>query len=166
MTGANMFNRRDFLSRLVASPAAALVSKPSACLDLPDKVWVVVGVNWEYNDEVNCATGELVTEHVYSDKGLADQVCAELVKRFREEDDPDDYTGGDFGEPDGWSHWSKDQQWDWLFGLTECPDLLETAWDVGFAWIRLPFEVCELRLPASAVAQRLLAAERLQGERA
>jgi TAT (twin-arginine translocation) pathway signal sequence len=159
-----MVNRRDFLAGLVATPAAALMAKPPASLDSHEKVWVIIGVNWEYNDEVNAPAGDFVTAHVYTDKGLADEVCAELIRRFRETDDPDEYTGCDFAEPENWSDWSRDQKWDWLFGLTECPDRSPEL-DGGFGWVKLPFEVCALQLPASAVEQRALAAERLKEDR-
>jgi hypothetical protein len=126
---------------------------------------VIVGVNWEYNDEVNSSVGEFVTEHVYTDKALADKVCAELIQRFRESDDPDDYTGCGFAEPEKWSEWSNDQKWDWLFGLFENPDRSEADFEDGFGWVNLPFQVRVLQLPASAVAQRALSAERLSEDR-
>jgi hypothetical protein len=60
-----MFNRRKFLAGLVTSPAAAFLSAPPTPLSLSqERVWVIVGVNWEYNDEVNSPAGEFVTEHV------------------------------------------------------------------------------------------------------
>jgi hypothetical protein len=158
-----MFNRRKFLAGLVTSPAAAFMSAPPTPLSLSqERVWVIVGVNWEYNDEVNFPAGEFVTEHVYTEKSLADQVCGELIQRFRESDDPDDYTGCSFAGPENWDDWSKDQKWDWLFGLTEDVDRSEFDFDDGFGSVKRPFEVCELQLPASAIAQRALAAERLK----
>ena len=158
-----MFNRRRFLAGLMTSPAAALVATlPNGLPPSQEKVWVIVGVNWEHSDEVNSPAGEFVTEHVYNDKGLADKVCAELIQRFRESDDPDDYTGCGFAGPENWREWSNDQKWDWLFGLTEDVDRSEFDFDDGFGCVKRPFEVCELPLPASAVAQRALAAERLK----
>jgi hypothetical protein len=158
-----MFNRRRFLAGLMTGPAGVLVATPPNGLpQSQEKVWVIVGVNWEYNDEVNSPAGEFVTEHVYTDKALADKVCAELVQRFRESDDPDDYTGCGFAGPENWDDRSKDQKWDWLFGLIEDVDRSEFDLDDGFGWVKRPFEVCELQLPASAVAQRALAAERLK----
>jgi hypothetical protein len=53
-----MFNRRRFLAGLMTSPAAALVCRPQHGLPLSqEKVWVIVGVNWEHNDEVNSPVG-------------------------------------------------------------------------------------------------------------
>ncbi len=158
-----MFNRRRFLKGLMTGPAAALAATPPSGPSLSEeKVWVIVGVNWEHNDEINSAAGEFVTEHAYTDRALADQVCAELIQRFRESDNPDDYTDCGFAGPENWNDWSKDQKWDWLFGLTEDVDRSEFDFDDGFGWVNLPFEVCELRLPASAFAQRALAAQRLK----
>ena len=161
-----MVNRRKFLAGLMTGPAAALMAAPASSLSISEeKVWVIVGVNWEYNDEVNSPAGEFVTEHVYTDKALADRVCAELIQRFRESDDSADYTGCDFAAPEGWDDWCKDQKWDWLLGLTDSPDRSATNFDDGFGWVKLPFEVRELQLPASAVAQRALSAERLNEDR-
>jgi hypothetical protein len=69
--------------------------------------------------------------------------------------------GSSVSEPDGWHDWSKDQKWDWLFGLTENPSRSETEFEDGFGWVSLPFVIRELRLPASAIAQQALATERL-----
>jgi hypothetical protein len=158
-----MLNRRKFIAGLMTSPAATLIAPPPIGVSLTqERVWVIVGVNWEYNDEVNSPGGEFVTEHVYTDKGLADKICAELIQRFRQSDAPDDYTGCDFAEPENWSEWSNGQKWDWLLGLNERPDRSEADFEDGFGWVKLPFEVRELQLAASAVAQRALAAARLK----
>jgi hypothetical protein len=88
-----------------------------------------------------------------------------MIQRFRESDDPDDYTCCGFAEPKNWSKRSYNQKWDWLFGVSESPDRSEADFDDGFGWVKLPFEVRELQLPASAVAQRALSAERLNEDR-
>jgi hypothetical protein len=158
-----MFNRRRFLAGLIAGPAAVTSAAESGRRFISEhNVCVIVGVNWEHNDEVNSPVGEFVTEHAYSERTLADKVCEELIQRFRESDNPDDYTGCGFSGPENWDDWSKDQKWDWLFGLTEDVDRSEFAFDDGFGWVKRPFEVCELQLPASAVAQRALAMVRLK----
>jgi hypothetical protein len=64
-------------------------------------------------------------------------------------------------QPDGWHDWSQDRKWDWLFGSTENPSRSETDFEDGFGWVSLPFEVREMRLPASAHAQQALATTRL-----
>jgi hypothetical protein len=157
-----MLNRRSFLASLLAGSAAATTcdGPPPVSTDEP-RIWVLVGVNWEHNDEANYPVGGYLTEHVYTDKGLADRVCSDLIRRFRDSDDPDDYIGPSVSQPDGWHDWSKDQKWDWLFGSTENPSRSETDFEDGFGWVSLPFEVREMRLPASALAQQGLAITRL-----
>jgi hypothetical protein len=156
-----MFNRRRFLAGLLAGPAAAIaIEGPKPGTANGQSIWVIVGTNWEHNDEVNYPAGDFLTEHVYTDKALADELCSDFIRQFRDSDDPDEFIGSDVSEPDGWHDWSKDQKWDWLFGLTENPSGSDPEWAGGFGWVNLPFEVREMRLPASAVAQRALAARR------
>jgi hypothetical protein len=128
-----MLNRRSFLASLMAGPAAAKACEgsPPVPADEP-RIWVLVGVNWEHNDEANYPVGGYLTEHVYTDKGLADSVCSDLIRRFRDSDDPDDYVGPSVSQPDGWLDLSQDQKWDWLFGLTENPSRSETDFEDGF----------------------------------
>jgi hypothetical protein len=157
-----MFNRRRFLASLLAGPAAATLSEgpPPVPAD-EQRIWIIVGVNWEHNDELNYSVGDYLTEYVFTDKSLADKICSDLIRQFRDSDDPDDYTGSSVSEPDGWRDWSKDRKWDWLFGLTANPRRLETDFEDAFGWVSLPFDVREMRLPASAIAQQALATKRL-----
>ena len=94
--------------------------------------------------------------------GIADEFCSDLIRQFRDSDDPDEFMGSGISEPDDWPDWPKDQKWNWLFGLTENPSGSDSERDGGFGWVNLPFEVREMHLPASAVVQRALAARCLK----
>jgi hypothetical protein len=157
-----MFNRRKFLAGLLAGPAATLADQPLISNAGEQRIWVIVGVNWEHNDEANYQAGDCLTEHVYSDKALADKICSELIRQFCDSDDPDEFMGPGESPPDGWGDWSKDQKWDWLFGLTKDPNRSDSDWNDGFGWVPLPFEVLEMQLPASVSAQRALATRRME----
>ena len=72
-----MFNRRKFLAGLLAGPAAALANEtPTRSFTGDQKIWVIVGVNWVYNDEHSYPEGDFLTEHGFTDMGMADRTCA------------------------------------------------------------------------------------------
>ena len=148
-----MFNRRKFLTGLLAGPAAALADDaPPACTG-GQKVWVIVGVNWVYNDEFNYSEGDYLTEHAFADKAAADRTCAELIQDFCAAEDPDEFVMPDFALPDDWEDCSRQQQWHWLLGRGPEPSDRSDSVDDGYACVTLPFEVREMQVPASAAHQ-------------
>jgi hypothetical protein len=146
-----MFNRRKFLAGLLAGPAAALANEtPTPSLTGDRKIWVIVGVNWVYNDEHSYPEGDFLTEHAFTDKGMADRTCAELIQEFRKQESPEDFVMPDVHPPDDRDVWSRDQQWDWLFGLVPEPPREPDCAEDGYGWVATPFEVREMNVPASA----------------
>jgi len=146
-----MFNRRKFLAGLLAGPAAALANEtPPPLLSGDRKIWVIVGVNWVYNDEHSYPEGDFLTEHAFTDKGTADRTCVELIQEFRAQEAPEDFVMPDIVLPDDWDGWSRDQQWDWLFGLVPEPPRGPDCAEDGYGWVATPFEVREMNVPASA----------------
>ena len=145
-----MLNRRKFLGGLLAGPAAALSGQTPPLPDKDRKVWVVVGVNWVYNDEFNYQEGDFLTEHLFPDKELADRKCAELIRKFCDEEDPEEFLTPDVTPPNEWYDWPQQQKWDWLLGRTPGPQQLSGGELDGYGWVPEPFSVHEMILPASA----------------
>lgn len=148
-----MFNRRKFLAGLLAGPAAALAGPTPAAPASERKIWVIVGVNWLYNDEFSYAEGDYLTEHALDDKATADETCARLIEEFCDQEDPDEFMMPDVVLPDGWNTWSRRQRWDWHLGLVPNPEGITDGADDGYGRVATPFEVREMTLPASAVRQ-------------
>jgi hypothetical protein len=82
-----MFNRRKFLAGLVSNPAAALMAAPPTTLSLSqENVWAIVGVNREYNDEVNSPAGEFMTVHIPSGRRPQSSEGSWVSGTFRKQD--------------------------------------------------------------------------------
>jgi hypothetical protein len=151
-----MFNRRKFLTGLVAGPAAALAGQallPSA--HGPRKVWVIVGVNWDYDDEFNYAHGDSLTEYAFGDRESADKRCADLIGEFCAAEDPDEFLPGEVARPMEWEDWSDAQKWDWLLARTPEPVAPPDLTDNGYGWVVMPFAVREMVIPSSAALHQL-----------
>jgi len=147
-----VFSRRNFLASLVTGPAAALVHPKSPVVS-DRQIWVIMGVNWLHNDEYAYCEGQVLTEYAFDNPEAAKQRCAELIEDFCSKDNPDDFLPSDIDTPEGWDDWEREQKWDWLFGSTPNPPPVYKGPDDGFGWVPVPFEVCEMTLPASAEHQ-------------
>ena len=152
-----MFNRRKFLTGLLASPAVALAAPTPPIAER--KIWVIVGVNWVHNDEWTYAEGDLHTDHAFREKESADRKCAELIEAFCAEEDIECFIQGDLALPDGWEELSLRQQWDWLFGWTPYASSSdEDCFRSTHGSVPVPYQVREMSLPISAIRQMEAAA--------
>jgi hypothetical protein len=154
-----MFDRRRFLAGPLASPATAISGGTPTAATGQQRIWVIVGVNWAYNDEYNYSEGSFLTEYAFPDKQTAERKCQELIREFRQQEDPEQFVHGDLTLPDDWDEMTRDQQWDWLFAVSPTPDEHSAfaCCEDGYGWVERPYEIQELRLPSSAAAQLDLA---------
>jgi len=77
MTGK--FSRRKFFGAAAGVPAAAAGPK----CQKPEKAWVIVGVNWEYNDEYSYESGEFQpVDRVFFDLAEAEKELARVRAEF------------------------------------------------------------------------------------
>jgi hypothetical protein len=148
-----MFNRRKFLAGLLAGPAALVAGQTPATSGSERRIWVIVGVNWFYNDEFSYAEGDYLTEHAFDDRATADETCTRLIEEFCDQENPEEYVMPDVVLPDGWNEWSRRQRWSWYLGLTPSPERTGDGLDDGYGLVATPFEVREMTIPASAVRQ-------------
>jgi hypothetical protein len=94
---------------------------PSAAPAGARKIWVIVGLNWGYNDEYSYPEGDYLTEHAFADKATADQTCGQLIEEFCVDEDPEEFVMPDITVPEEWDEWSREEQWDWLLARTPVP---------------------------------------------
>lgn len=92
---ADSVSRRSFLRHAASAPAAGLAGPP-ALAETPKRAWIIVGVNWEYNDEYTYPDGERALPKVYFDEQVAAAECQRLCQEFFEQATPLDWEV-DFG---------------------------------------------------------------------
>jgi hypothetical protein len=144
----------------LASPAAALAPDPPApATSGLQKVYVIVGVNWNYNDEYSYAQGQYLTENIFIDKAAAERHCRKCIEQFYEEEDPDEFVMSDTALPESWNDWSRQERWQWLLGNASRADDEPGQFGDGYGEVEVPFEVREMTLPASAARQAQLQEE-------
>lgn len=69
-------SRRQFFSRAPAGAVAALVAHP------PPRAWIILELNWQYNDEFSYSEGEFAHFTLYYDRAAAESACAEFNSAF------------------------------------------------------------------------------------
>jgi hypothetical protein len=130
---ANPVSRREFFGQMSASAAVAVA--PIAAP--PPRAWIIVALNWEYNDEFSYQEGEFARTELFYDQETAEAECQRLCSQFFTEVYP---SPADF-EPD----------WNW-YDIGFGADFDETAvtWDqlraVGFPD---PYFIQELTVPGA-----------------
>jgi hypothetical protein len=104
-------SRREFFAQAPASAAAAtlLGGEP------PPRAWIILGANWEYNDEFSYADGETAGSTLFYDQSAAEAECRRCNEDFYVNESPQEFHL-DFaycfpeGLPDGKSE--EDITWD------------------------------------------------------
>lgn len=139
--------------------------------DLPagwNKVYVIVGVNWVYNDEYNYQSGDFLTGQCFSDKSAADEQCRADIEEFKDQNDPDEFEGG-YSMPEGWGDtfaegevvilgWHGAKKWAWLYG--EIPETEGRGNTDSWASVPYPFEVVEMKVTTSMLSTLAAAKQR------
>jgi hypothetical protein len=101
---SDSISRRTFFGRAAAAPLAIPGSPLPA--EKPDKAWVILGINWEYNDEYSYEDGEHVLNQVYYDQETALAECKRLCDQFFAGQTPTDFECDwnwlDIDETDDW----------------------------------------------------------------
>ncbi len=125
-------SRRAFFGQATAGSAAAAVT---IAAPPPPRAWILVWIDWQYNDEYSYAEGTSVSTELYYDRAAADVACRNRCDQFFQLDYP---TPADF-QPD----------WD-AYDLTRDPDFDEAQ--VTWAELRRagfpdPYFVLELTVP-------------------
>lgn len=70
--------RRDFFRRAGASAALGLAPQ----LAKPARAWIIVALNWEYNDEFSYVEGEIPHTELFYDQAEAEAECLRLCQEF------------------------------------------------------------------------------------
>ena len=84
-------SRRGFFNG-VTTAAAETAGAALAPINKPPKAWVIMGVNWEYNDECSFEEGEYVASNkVYFDEQEAKTECDELCQFFYDQETPEEF---------------------------------------------------------------------------
>jgi hypothetical protein len=149
-----MLNRRKFLAGLLAGPAAVLGHETPQSRVNERTIWVIIGVNWSYNDEFCYQEGDYLTEYAFPDKEAAYAKSAELIEAFCAEEEIETFIQNDLTLPEDWEEMSLRQQWNWVFGQPDCStEEDDYCCDSVHGSVPIPYEVREMTLPASAVRQ-------------
>lgn len=117
-------SRRGFFRQAASTTVVGAAQTAAA---LPARAWVIVGVNWEFNDEWQYEAGECLEPQVYFDEQKAKDACKKLNEAFFAEQDPQEF------------------QVDWNVYEVDDPD--EATWDdVREAGFSDPYCVRELTI--------------------
>jgi hypothetical protein len=115
-------SRRGFFKQAARTTVVGAAQTAAA---LPARAWVIVGTNWEFNDDWHYEAGESVVPQVYFDEQQAKDDCRKLNEAFFAEQGPQEF------------------QVDWNVYEVDDPD--EATWDeVKAAGFRDPYWVQEL----------------------
>ena len=76
---ADPISRRAFFGQAAAAPAAGLLQP---VVQHPKSAWIIVMLNWEYNDECSYPEGETPLDQLFYDKEQADRECRRLCDEF------------------------------------------------------------------------------------
>jgi hypothetical protein len=86
MKPTGQVSRRGFFRQATgasaASAAQAIGVVTGQSPQAPPRAWIIMAVNWEYNDEFSFQEGEFACEKVYFDKQEADAACRALCETF------------------------------------------------------------------------------------
>jgi hypothetical protein len=86
MQSRQQVSRRGFFRHAVGGTAAGaaqvirVVTGPES--PLPRQAWIIMRINWEYNDEYSSQEGEGTCDKVYFDKPAAEVACRALCEAF------------------------------------------------------------------------------------
>jgi hypothetical protein len=72
-------SRRAFFGQAAVAPAAGLLHP---VVEKPKSAWIIVMLNWEYNDENSYQQGEMPLDRLFYDKEEADRECQRLCDEF------------------------------------------------------------------------------------
>ncbi len=76
---SNNVSRRAFFRQAVAAPIATTAGVNEA---LPKQAWIILEVNWGFNDEFTYEEGERALRTLYYTKEHAEQECQRLCDAF------------------------------------------------------------------------------------
>lgn len=85
----NAVSRRGFFNQVAGAVAAPIAAVTPATTTT--KVWVIVGLNWEYNDEWTYQEGESPLPQVYFDEDVANAECQRMCDEFFASQSPHDF---------------------------------------------------------------------------
>ncbi len=88
MHSSERVSRRGFFGRAATSAAAGVAGQP---LQLPQRAWTIMAINWEYDDECSFQEGEWPCGKIYFDGQEAQAACQKLCDEFFTE------SPGEFG---------------------------------------------------------------------
>jgi hypothetical protein len=87
---ADSVSRRGFLRHAACAPVAGVAGSPAVAEPI-QQAWIIIGVNWEYNDEYTYPDGEQALPKVYLDQKAAEAECQRLCQQFFEQATPLDW---------------------------------------------------------------------------
>lgn len=80
-----LVSRRKFFQQATSTTVVGAAQTAAA---LPTKAWVIVGTNWEFNDEWHYEAGECLDPQLYFDEQQAKDACRKLNAAFYAEQTP------------------------------------------------------------------------------
>ena|SRR6516225_1420936 len=75
---SNPISRRGFFQTMGSTAAGTVTGQQP----LPERAWIILAINWVYNDEYHFPEGESADHHVYFDEQQAQAACQKLCAAF------------------------------------------------------------------------------------
>lgn len=82
-------SRRAFFGQAAVAPAAGLLQP---AVEKPKLAWIIVMLNWEYDDENSCQQGEMPLDRLFYDQEEAERECQRLCDEFFGREDIEEFS--------------------------------------------------------------------------